>query len=236
MLSAFKIFRFAICFTVIAWSLIVLGLGAFFDHLIISSNLTRYVPYSIFVAVLTLVIIPGLLIVGSLRRYMILSQVRSELAFTGLLALLWFILGATTASAEDVTISCDFDGDGDFVESDEYSTDMYHAQVRVLRAFAIFNAILLLIYFLSLLFLAFRQHHMGRKIVWTSTAATYPWFGPSAPPVPSKDFNDSMESLPAPVTAKGSPKSKGTTLAGQVPGMNVGGHYIIYIPPPATGN
>jgi len=241
MLPIFRAIRFSIFFTVMAWSLIVLGLAAFFDHLIISSDETRYVPYAIFVAVITLVTIPTLLIAGSLRRYMLLSQVRMELLFTGVLGLFWFILGVTTGPAEDVEITCDFDGTGDFVETDEYSTETYQEQLRVLRAFAIFNALLLLGYFLFLLFLAFRQHHMGRRIVWTSTAATYPWFG--APIVPPKEFDVSQESLPIPATAKWSPgKTKSsppkgtTTLTGEVPGMNAGGHYIIYIPPPPSGN
>jgi len=235
MLSIFNLIRFAVYFTVMAWSLIVLGLGAFFDHLIISNDMTRYVPLAIFVAVITLLIIPTLLIAGSLKRGLLLSQVRSELAFTGLLGLLWFILGISTASAEDSEITCDFDGSGDFVESDEYTTAMYHAQLRVLRAFSIFNAFLLIAFFLFLLFLAFRQHHMGRGLVWTYRTTTYPWFG-GAPAVPAKDYMVSQESLglPVPVTSKGgksSPPKGTTTLAGE--GMNAGGHYIIYIPPPA---
>jgi len=238
--SVFCIIRFSVFFTVMAWSLIVLGLGAFFDHLIIANDLTRYIPLAIFVSVCTLVIIPALLLAGSSKRQLLLSQVRSELLFTGLLGLLWFILGVSTASSEDTTIACDFDGDGDFVESDEYSTDMYHAQLRVLRAFSIFNALLLIGFFLFLLFLAFRQHHMGRWLVWRSTATSYPWFG-GAPEVPAKEFNNSVESLPVPVTAKGGVTRKlsqkgGTTVTGEVSGMNAGGHYIIYIPPPPSGN
>lgn len=237
MLSLFNIFRFAVFFTVMAWSLIVLGLSAFFDHLIISSDMTRYVPFAIFLAVCTLIIIPTLLIAGSFKR-IVLSQVRCELAFAGLLGLMWLILGLSTASAEDSIVTCDFDGSGDFVESDEYSTDMYHEQLRVLRAFSLFNAILLLGFFLVLLFLACRQHLMGRTLVWTSRTTIYPWFG-GAPEVPSKEWDVSQESLglPQPVTSKDGvtiakmPKGT-TTLSGDSP-MNAGGHYIIYIPPPA---
>jgi len=241
MFPIFRIIRFSIFFTVMAWSLIVLGLSAFFDHLIISSDETRYVPFAIFVAVINLVVIPTLLITGSLRRYMVLSQVRTELALVGLLGLFWFILGITTGPAEDVTITCDFDGSGDFIETDEYSTETYQEQLRVLRGFSIFNALLLIAYFVFLLVLALRQHRMGRRIVWTSTAATYPWFG-GAPLIPNKDYLVSEDSLPPPVLAKGSPGKTGsppkgtTTLTGEVPGMNAGGHYIIYIPPPPSGN
>jgi len=233
MLSIFQTIRLAIYATVLAWSLIVLGLGAFFDHLIIMNDLTRYIPLAIFVAVCTMIIIPTLLLAGSFKRTQLFTQVRSELAFVGLLGLLWFILGISTASGEASTIECDFDGDGDFVESDEYSTAMFHAQLRVLRAFSIFNAVLLLGFFLFLLVLAIRQHRMGRTFVWTSGVASYPWFG-GAPVVPSKEFNVSSDSLPPPVTAKGAngaPQKGSTTTAP----MQSGGHYIIYIPPPAGG-
>jgi len=232
MLSIFQTIRLAIYITVLAWSLIVLGLGSFFDHLIIMNDLTRYVPLAIFVAVCTLLIVPTLLLANSFKHTLILTQVRSELAFVGLLGLFWFILGVSTGSGENSIIECDFTGDGDFVESDEYSTDMYHAQLRVLKAFSIFNAVLLLGFFLFLLVLAVRQHRMGRTFVWTSGVASYPWFG-GAPVVPSKEFNVSQDSLPPPVTAKGATvgkiPQKGTTTTAP---MQSGGHYIIYIPPP----
>jgi len=233
MLSIFQTIRLAIYATVLAWSLIVLGLGAFFDHLIIMNDLTRYIPLAIFVAVCTMIIVPTLLLAGSFKRSQLFTQVRSELAFVGLLGLLWFILGISTATGEESMIECDFDGDGDFTESDEYSTDMFHAQLRVLRAFSIFNAVLLIGFFLFLLVLAVRQHRMGRNFVWTSGVASYPWFG-GAPVVPSKEFNVSSDSLPPPVTAKGANNGaqKGTTTTAP---MQSGGHYIIYIPPPAGG-
>jgi len=234
MLSVFQTIRLAVFGTVLAWSLIVLGLGAFFDHLIIMNDLTRYVPLAIFVAVVTMIIVPTLLLANSFKKSQLLSQVRSELAFVGLLGLLWLILGFSTGSGEESIIECDFDGDGDFMESDEYSTDMYHAQLRVLRAFSIFNAVLLIGFFLFLLVLAIRQHRMGRTFVWTSGVASYPWFG-GAPVVPSKEFNVSQDSLPPPVTAKGAngkAPQKGTTTTAP---MQSGGHYIIYIPPPAGG-
>lgn len=73
-----------------------------------------------------------------------MSQVRSELAFTGLLGLMWLselafnlnardtrlnslrhsVLSLSTASAEDSVITCDFDGSGDFVESDECTSSL----------------------------------------------------------------------------------------------------------------
>jgi len=237
MLSAFQTIRVAIFGTVLAWSLIVLGLGAFFDHLIIMNDLTRYVPLAIFVAVITLLIAPTLLLAPSFRRGQLLSQVRCELALVGFLSLLWFILGVSTGSGESAIIECDFTGDGDFVESDEYTTDMYHAQLRVLKAFSVFNAVLLFGFFLFLLVLAIRQHRMGRTFVWTSGVASYPWFG-GAPVVPGKEFNVSQDSLPLPVTAKGASTNNNGKAAQKaattsVP-METGGHYIIYIPPPAT--
>jgi len=232
--SVFLTVRIALYATVMAWSLIVLGIGAFFDHLIIADSLTRFIPLAIFVAVCTLVILPTLLVAGGFKGTPLISQIRSELTFIGLLGLLWFILGLTTGPAEGTIIECDFDGDGDFMETDEYSTAMFHAQLRVLTAFSIFNALLLLGFFFFVLFLVVREHRMGFREVWTSSMTSYILFG-GAPPVPTKEFNASQDSLPVPVTSKsyadGKAPPKMTTVTGASP-MGTGGHYIIYIPPP----
>jgi len=141
------------------------------------------------------------------------------------------VLAIYSASEPDVIVECDFDGDGDFEESDEYSTDTYMAQYRVVKSFATFNALLLLAFFAFLLVMSLMHHSKGRSIVWASKTTTYPWFG-GAPPLPSKEFNVSSESLPLPVTSKFGPSAgKMQSISGTGP-MKAGGHYIIYIPPP----
>lgn len=81
--------------------------------------IARFIPLSIFVSVATFLILPALIIFGFINRAFLVQQVRIELAFTGVLGLLWFILGIYTAMEKDTEVECDFDGDGDWVESDE---------------------------------------------------------------------------------------------------------------------
>jgi hypothetical protein len=247
MLSVFNIIRISIFSAVIAWSLIVLGVAAHLNTILIANEYTRFIPLAIFIAVLTLIIIPALLIFGFIRRPFMLQQVRMELAFVGLLGLLWFILGIYTATSPDTEVECDFDGDGTFEESDEFSTDTFYAQFHCVEAFAIFNAILLLIYFFLLLLLSLRQHRAGYTEVWREPTTTYPWFGVASGMAPKGGAP--LTDLPAPVMAKGrfgkgDATKDGQVLTGSLPSSNTsetgeqpmkaGGHYIIYIPPPAA--
>jgi len=238
MITTFNIVRLSIFAAVISWTLIVLGLAAHLDQLLIANDLTRYIPLAIFVSASTFVIIPALLIFGFIKRRYLVQQVRMELIFVGLLAGLWFIMGLYTAMEPETEVECDFDGSGDFEESDEFTTDEYHAQYHTIEAFSLFNAILLLAYFILLLILSYRQHAAGNPKVWRSKVTTFPWFGQG--PAPEDDDSDDYESapkgksffagkgkesLPVPVSA--------TILANNsTTPMKAGGHYIIYIPPP----
>ncbi|KAG8934327.1 hypothetical protein FRC03_011984 [Tulasnella sp. 419] len=234
MFTIFNIVRLSVYSAVIAWTLIVLGLAAFFEHLIISNDLTRFVPLAIFVATATLIIIPVLIMFGFFKRVLPISQVRSELSFVGLLGILWFSLGVYTASSEEADIECDFDDDGVFEESEEYTSGTYQAQYRVLQAFSLFNAILLLGFFIFLAILALREHFQDRRVVWASGVTSYPWFGVSPAGVSAK-ASPSSSPLPAPATApyvfsKPLGQKDQKTEAGTP--MRAGGQYIIYIPPP----
>ncbi|KAG8982409.1 hypothetical protein FRB90_006824 [Tulasnella sp. 427] len=250
MLSVFNIIRLSIFSAVIAWSLIVIGVAGHLNTILIANEYTRFIPLAIFIAVLTFLIIPTLIVFGFVQRPFILQQVRMELAFTGFLGLLWFILGIYTATSPDTEVECDFDGDGTFEESDEFSTDTFYAQFHCIEAFAIFNAILLFIYFFLLLLLSLRQHRAGYTEVWREPATTYPWFGVASGMAP-KGGNAPLTDLPAPVLSKGKfgfggkgATKDGQVLTGSLPSttssemgeqpMKAGGHYIIYIPPPAA--
>lgn len=238
MMTIFNIIRLSIFTAVMAWTLIVLGLAAHLDSILIANDLTRYIPLAIFVCACTFIIIPGLLVFGFIKRKFLVQQVRMELIFVGLLGLLWFIMGLYTALQPDTEVECDFDGDGDFEESEAFSSDMYDAQFHTVEAFSLFNAILLLAYFLLLLLLSWRQHAMESPRVWRSKVTTYPWFGQPT----DDDDDDSVDFEKAP--AKG--KSAKNVTIGKIPDevtnkilsnssttpMKAGGHYIIYIPPP----
>jgi len=248
MMSIFKIVRLSMFAAILAFSFIVLGLAAFFDHIIIDNDLTHYIPLAIFVAACTLTIIPTLLVFGLLKRVLLISQVRSELTFVGLLGLLWFILGLYTAVEPDTVMTCDMEP-GDFFElavgsgsSDSpYTDEMYQLQFQVLKSFAIMNAAIHILYFLFLLLLTYRQHHMGRRQVWQSGVTSYQFFngGKGDPAQEALMKSTGHQRLPTPVTAKiiqapprqtkDSPKL--ATPEGSPP-MRAGGHYIMYIPPP----
>jgi len=235
--SIFNIVRTSIYAASIAWTLVVLGLAMHLDQMLIANDLTRFIPLAIFVSVCTLLIIPTLLIFGFIRRPFPIQQVRVELIFVGLLGLLWFILGIYTASEPDASVECDFDGDGDWEESDEFSTDTFHAQIHTIEAFAIFNAILLFVFFFLLLLMSLRQHFRGRYDVWRSGTTSFPWFSSSEDDQdqPQMSTKGKGKGLPPPVTAKvvtgtfggGKDLNNSTTTP-----MKAGGHYIIYIPPP----
>jgi len=238
MLSVFNIVRLSIYAAVCVWTFIVLGLAVHLEHMLISNDLTRFIPLAIFISVCTLIILPTLVTFGFLRRQFLVQQTRVELGFVGLLGLLWFILGIYTATAQDTEVECDMDGDGNWEESDEFSTDTFQAQYHTIEAFAIFNAILLFAFFFLLLILAIRQRRQGNTEVWVAPVTQNPWFGATPPP--------SGKGLPEPVTAgkdKGK-KSMAQVVTGTFGGagkdqqqtsttpMKAGGHYIIYIPPP----
>jgi len=249
MTSIFKIVRLSMFAAVLAFSFIVLGLAAFFDQIMIDNDLTHYIPLAIFVAACTLTIIPTLLVFGLLKRVLLISQVRSELTFVGLLSLLWFILGIYTAVEPETIMTCDTEP-GDFFElavgsgssESPYSNETYQLQFQVLKSFAILNAIILVVYFVFLLILAYRQHHIGRPYIWHMGVTSNQFLNGG-----KDEQNTRSNRLPNPVTAKiitapSRPKrghepseSQEKMLPSSTEGspqMRPGGHYIMYIPPP----
>jgi len=227
MLSTFNIIRVAIFAAVLAWTLIVIGLAAHLDQLLIANEYTAFIPLAIFVSACTFVMLPALIVFGFMKRRFLVQQVRVELAFVGLLAGLWLIVGLYTAMEPDTEVECDFDGDGDWVESDEFSTDTYHAQYHTIEAFSLLNAILLIAYLIFVLILAFRQRKSSKSQVWRAPVSSLlGGTSPSETSYPPKTVDDSLESLPKGVTAAKILAQTTTTP------MKAGGHYIIYIPPP----
>jgi len=236
--SVFNIVRLSIFSIVLAWTLIVLGLASHLETMLIANDLTRFIPLSIFISVCTLLVIPTLLISGFLRQRFAVQQVRVELGLVGLLGILWLVLGIYTAFEPDTQVECDFDGDDIWDESDEFSTDMYHAQYRTLEAFSIFNAILLIAYFFLLLLLSMKEQIQSRTHVWISEVVHYPWFGIGAnddglpAPATSKDIYTPTISISALRGKKFQFGPKGEEMSEAQQPMKAGGHYIIYIPPP----
>jgi len=88
-MSLFTTIRLVIFLTVLVWSIVVLGIAAHFQDIFVANDLTRFIPFAIFVAAITLFIITALLISGRwMKDKGILSHTRTELALVGFLVLL----------------------------------------------------------------------------------------------------------------------------------------------------
>ncbi|GJE84022.1 hypothetical protein PsYK624_000960 [Phanerochaete sordida] len=193
--SVFNIIRGCIYALVLIWTIVCLAIAVHLQNILISSDLTRFVPFAIFVSSASLLILIALLGFGLWKDRNPIST-RVELACLGLLGVLWLALGAFLGSSDsgDSDVECFSSADAtEPVEMPGFNTETFHAQYRVLEAFSFFNIILLWAFLIMLLFLAIRHHRWGNTHVWLWPVTAYPWFaGPDA----------QTGKLPAPATAK----------------------------------
>ncbi|KAG6335642.1 hypothetical protein ID866_3458 [Astraeus odoratus] len=129
---------------VLLWTVICLAIAGHFLSLLVINDLTRFVPFAIFVCSASMLILLVLLVCGVLRTGNPIST-RTELACLGLLGTFWLALGAFLASSDsdDAEVECFSSADETtLVNVAGFSTDTYHAQYRVLEAFSLFNVIL----------------------------------------------------------------------------------------------
>jgi len=165
----------------------------------VTNDLTRFIPFAIFVSAATIVLLLALLLFG-LRKANPIST-RIELGCLGLDGILWLVLAAflVSSDAEDADVEC-FTSDASSnqvpMEMPGFNTDTYQAQYRVMEAFSLFNVILIFAFLLFLLFLAWRHHSHGQRSVWTTAVTTFPWFYSSQDAIDEKEGK-----LPPPVTA-----------------------------------
>ncbi|KAA1466382.1 hypothetical protein DENSPDRAFT_831198 [Dentipellis sp. KUC8613] len=192
--SKFNIFRASIYALVLVWSVVCLAIAAHFETILSASDLTRFVPFAIFVSSASILIMLALS-AFSLRRNMNPISTRIELACLGLAGTFWLALGAYLASSDSETANVEcFASDADTEPIDGgFSTETYQAQYRVLEAFALFNVALVLGFLFLLFGLAMRHYLMGRKQVWMTPVTSYDWFGKGSKP---------SSRLPPPVTAR----------------------------------
>jgi len=191
----FSMVRMLIYSTVLLWTIICLAVAINLQRILSASDLTRFVPFSIFVCSASLLIFVALLAFG-LRKDQNPISTKIELGCLGLAGTLWLALGVFLATSESQTaeVECfasEFDTEP--LETG-FSTGAYHAQYRVIEAFSIFNVILIWGFAMFLLCLVLRQHFEGKREAWNYPVTTYPWFSTSAKPKSSK--------LPAPVTTR----------------------------------
>ncbi|KAK7695796.1 hypothetical protein QCA50_000434 [Cerrena zonata] len=202
--TKFNIARACIYAAVLVWTIICLAIAVHFQQILVSSDLTRFIPFAIFVCSASLLLMIALLGFGLWRERNPVSA-RVELGCLALAGVLWLALGAFLGSSEsegaDVECFSSSDSSQPF-DMPGFNTDTYRSQYRVLEAFSIFNIILIWGFLLTLLALAIRKHRGGDRSVWIASVTSYPWFG-------GKD-----KQLPPPATARRTRSGRSQTRGG----------------------
>jgi len=194
MFSTFNIIRASVYSSVLLCSIICLAIAAHFLSVLSTSDLTHFVPFAIFVSSATLAIIL-VLSAFSMRRNMNPVSTRIELGCLGFMGTFWIALAAflVSSASESASVEC-FVSESDLTPVDGgFSTETYQAQYRVLEAFSIISAILLLGFLLFLFSFAMRHHSKGQKDVWFSPISALDWSSPDT---------KKASNLPTPVTAR----------------------------------
>ncbi|KAI0081812.1 hypothetical protein K474DRAFT_1587065 [Panus rudis PR-1116 ss-1] len=200
--SVFNIVRASIYAAVVVWTIICLAIAVHFQSILVSSELTHFIPFAIFVCSASLLLVLALLGFGLWRDRNPIST-RIELGCLGLAGVLWLALGAFLASSESEAADVECFSSSNASEPFEmpgFNTETYHAQYRVLEAFSFFNIILIWAFLLMLLGLAIRHHRWGDRTVWLTSVTAFPWF--------SRPGAQTGKQLPAPVTARRSKSTK----------------------------
>ncbi|KAL0950015.1 hypothetical protein HGRIS_010023 [Hohenbuehelia grisea] len=180
-MTLFNAIRTSIYVTVFVFTLICLAMAGHFQTVLASSDLTRFVPFAIFVCTASLVIIVTLLSFSFIKKERNPISTRIELACLGLVGTFWLVLGVflTTSESQSADVEC-FTDQTNLVPIDEslasFQTDQYHAMYRVLMAFALINAFLMLFSFVTLLVLALMRHYTGDEHMWYGPVTSCAWF------------------------------------------------------------
>ncbi|EMD40700.1 hypothetical protein CERSUDRAFT_80347 [Gelatoporia subvermispora B] len=199
--SVFNIVRGSVYLAVVLWTIIVLAIAVHFHEILLSSDLTRFIPFAIFVCSVSLLFFVALLGFGLWPNRNPIST-KVELGCLGLAGVLWLALAAFVASsdAENADVECFSSADAtEAVAMPGFNTETYQAQYRVLEAFSFFNLFLILGFLITLLVLAFREHRAGRPHVWAYSVTAYPWF--------AQKGKQNRKGLPQPVTSRSRSKS-----------------------------
>jgi len=184
-----------------------------FQHVLATSDLTRFVPFAIFVCVITFLMFIILLAASFILRERNPISTRIELGCLGFSGFLWLILGAflATSDSQDADVEC-FASASDVVPLDKsvasFHTEQYQAMYRVLMTFSLVNATLVLLAFFILLFLALRRHRMGDDHMWYGPVTSCAWFN---------DYGNSKPILPMRQNDRGANTSAGADRYTGVP-------------------
>ncbi|KAK0242800.1 hypothetical protein EDD85DRAFT_812654 [Armillaria nabsnona] len=179
--TLFNTVRTCIYLSAFVCTIICLAMAAHFEAILASSDLTRFVPFAIFVCSASLLIIIALLGFSFFLRERNPISTRIELGCLGLAGVLWLVLGVylVTSDSQTADVQCFASETSTAVLDDSlasFHTDQYQAMYRVLNAFALINAVLFLVSCIGLLFLAVRRHRKGDDHMWHGPVTSCAWF------------------------------------------------------------
>ncbi|KAJ4481553.1 hypothetical protein C8J55DRAFT_56710 [Lentinula edodes] len=179
--SLFNSLRGGIYVAAILFTVICLAMAGHFEAVLASSDLTRFVPFALFVGSASLLIIILLLGFSFLFRERNPISTRLELASLALAGIFWLALGIYLASSDSQSadVECFASATSTQVLDDSsasFHTEQYQAMYRVLNAFSLINATLLLIFAFGLFLLALRRHRKGDEHMWYGPVTSCAWF------------------------------------------------------------
>lgn len=180
-MALFNTLRLSIYGVVVLFTVICLAMAGHFQAVLLSSDLTRFVPFAIFVCSASLFIFLVLIFFSVFLRERNPISTKIELSSLALAGIFWLVLGAYLASSDvqSAEVQCFSEQDPDVVLDNEvasFHTDQFQAMYRVLTTFALMNAILILFSCLVLLFLAWRRHRAGDVHMWHGPVTVCAWF------------------------------------------------------------
>lgn len=179
--SLFNSIRSGIYFAALLFTVICLAMAGHFEAVLASSDLTRFVPFALFVGSASLLIILLLLGFSFLFRDRNPISTRIELSSLALAGIFWLALGIYLALSDSQSADVECFSSPTSTEvldasSATFHTEQYQAMYRVLNAFSLINATLLLIFAFGLFFLALRRHRKGDEHMWYGPVTSCAWF------------------------------------------------------------
>ncbi|KAE9410533.1 hypothetical protein BT96DRAFT_847425 [Gymnopus androsaceus JB14] len=182
--SLFNSIRGGIYLAALLFSVICLAMAGHFEAVLASSDLTRFVPFALFVgsaSLLIIILLQVLLGFSFLFRDRNPISTRMELSSLALAGIFWLALGVYLASSDSQSADVECFASATSTEvldasSASFHTEQYQAMYRVLNAFSLVNASLLLIFAFGLFFLALRRHRKGDEHMWYGPVTSCAWF------------------------------------------------------------
>ncbi|KAG8762806.1 hypothetical protein FRC11_007680 [Ceratobasidium sp. 423] len=206
-MALFDTLRLASFATVLAFSLIVLGISGYWVSQLegVATSLATSSSFSLAVAVITWAFMFPVLLVSTMRRGSFLSWVAIELGICGLLWVLWLASASyTTSMSAGVTLNCDLAFSVEF--------ESVCRQYQAIQAFSWLNWLILFAYIVLVVILAVKAMNRGQS-VWTmeitdlstagsgsgndgSTIAASNYTGKTPQPNQQQQYNQPMQQYP----------------------------------------